>query len=127
MCVIAPSFADIFKNNTFQNGILPITLSEDECCQLADDAEQGLELEVDLEKQEVRRANGKPPVPFTVDPFRRHCLINGLDDIALTLQKAPKIEEFETRRSQLWPWLDGFGYKGKIPLNPAKQAAKMEW
>ncbi|KAI0291732.1 aconitase [Russula brevipes] len=116
-CIIAPSFADIFRNNTMQNGMLPVVLSEEECKTLGEDAEAGLELEVDLEKQEVRRANGKPAITFTTDPFRRHCLLNGLDDIALTLQKVGTVEEFEQRRSELWPWLDGFGYKGKkIPL-----------
>ena len=127
-CIIAPSFADIFRNNTMQNGMLPVALPKEVCKELTEDAEAGLELEVDLEKQEVRRANGKPPIPFTVDPFRRHCLLNGLDDIALTLQKAPAIEQFEARRSQLWPWLDGFGYKGKIPVSPTKKnTKKMEW
>ncbi|EIW61824.1 uncharacterized protein TRAVEDRAFT_163369 [Trametes versicolor FP-101664 SS1] len=126
MCIIAPSFADIFKNNTFQNGMLPIVLSEEQCQELAAEAEAGLELEVDLEKREVRRASGKPAFSFTVDTFRRHCLLNGLDDIALTLQRAPLIEEFETRRTQVWPWLDGFGYKGKrIPLTGGKP--KMDW
>jgi 3-isopropylmalate dehydratase len=109
-----------------QNGMLPVALPKDVCRELAAEAEEGLELAVDLEKQEVRRASGKPAVPFTVDPFRRHCLLNGLDDIALTLQKAAAIEAFERRRSEAWPWLDGFGYKGKIPLNVAKQS-KMEW
>ena len=66
MCIIAPSFADIFKNNTFQNGMLPVILPEKQCQELAAEAEQGLELEVDLEKQEVRRASGKPAFPFTV-------------------------------------------------------------
>ncbi|KAF9246938.1 aconitase family-domain-containing protein [Melanogaster broomeanus] len=90
-------------------------------CILAADAESGVELEVDLEKQEVRRANGKPAISFTVDPFRRHCLLNGLDDIALTLQK-------ETLLTTVWPWLDGFGYKGsKIPVVPAKMGKKTEW
>ncbi|THH00396.1 hypothetical protein EW026_g2129 [Hermanssonia centrifuga] len=125
-CIIAPSFADIFRNNTMQNGMLPVTLPKEVCKELTADAEAGLELEVDLEKQEVRRANGKPAIPFTSDPFRRHCLINGLDDIALTLQKAPSIETFEKRRSETWPWLDGFGYKGKIPISSAKQTKKME-
>ncbi|KAI0306924.1 aconitase family-domain-containing protein [Multifurca ochricompacta] len=107
-CIIAPSFADIFRNNTMQNGMLPVALSEEECRALAEDAEAGLELEVDLEKQEVRRPNGKPAIPFTTDPFRRHCLLNGLDDIALTFQKVEAVEKFEQRRSELWPWLDGF-------------------
>ncbi|KAH9173414.1 aconitase [Lactarius sanguifluus] len=124
-CVIAPSFADIFRNNTMQNGMLPVALSAEECRELAADAEAGLELEVDLEKQEVRRQNGKPAIPFTTDPFRRHCLLNGLDDIALTLQKVGAVEKFELRRSELWPWLDGFGYKGKkIPL---RGTGKMDW
>ncbi len=128
MSVIAPSFADIFKNNTMQNGMLPIVLPEAQCAELAQEAEQGLELEIDLDKQEVRRASGKPAFGFQVDPFRRHCLLNGLDDIALTLQRGQTIEEFEGRRSQLWPWLDGFGYKGKkIPVSAPKQANKMDW
>jgi 3-isopropylmalate dehydratase len=111
-----------------QNGMLPVVLSEEECRALAEDAAAGLELEVDLEKQEVRRPNGKPPFTFETDPFRRHCLLNGLDDIALTLQKAPAIQEFEERRSARWPWLDGFGYKGtKIPVGPAKTGKKMDW
>lgn len=126
-CIIAPSFADIFSNNTMQNGMLPVTLSEADCRALAEDAEAGLELEVDLEKQEVRRPGGKAPIAFTTDPFRRHCLLNGLDDIALTMQKAGEIGEFEQRRSATWPWLDGFGYQGKIPLGAKKRTGKMEW
>ncbi|KAA1466281.1 aconitase [Dentipellis sp. KUC8613] len=126
-CIIAPSFADIFRNNTMQNGMLPVALSEEDCRTLAADAEEGLELEVDLEKQEVRRSNGEA-ISFTTDPFRRHCLLNGLDDIALTLQKDKAIETFEERRSELWPWLDGFGYAGrKIPVSARRQAKKMEW
>lgn len=127
-CVIAPSFADIFRNNSMQNGMLPVSLSEAECRALAEDAEAGLELEVDLEKQEVRRSNGKAPIPFVTDPFRRHCLLNGLDDIALTMQKGPSIATFEQRRSQQWPWLDGFGYSGtKIPVGVTKTVKKMDW
>ena len=110
-----------------QNGMLPVALPKEVCKELTEDAEAGLELEVDLDKQEVRRTNGKPPIPFTADPFRRHCLLNGLDDIALTLQKSAGIEEFELRRTQVWPWLDGFGYKGKIPLNVPQPSKKMEW
>jgi len=111
-----------------QNGMLPLPLSQAECKDLAVDAEAGVELEVDLEKQEVRRGNGKPAIHFTVDPFRRHCLLNGLDDIALTLQKQDAIATFEQRRSTVWPWLDGFGYKGKkIPVVPVKTDKKTEW
>lgn len=127
-CVIAPSFGEIFRNNAMQNGMLPLPLSQGECKDLAVDAEAGVELEIDLEKQEVRRENGKPVIHFTVDPFRRHCLLNGLDDIALTLRKEDAITTFEQRRSTVWPWLDGFGYKGsKIPVVPVKTNKKTEW
>ncbi len=126
-CVIAPSFAEIFRNNAMQNGMLPVVLSEADCRALSEDAEAGLELEVDLEKQEVRRPLGKASISFTTDPFRRHCLLNGLDDIALTLQKASAIEAFEQKRSALWPWLDGFGYQGgKIPV-AVTRVKKMDW
>lgn len=127
--IIAPSFADIFKNNTMQNGMLPVVLTAEQCHTLAKDAEEKLELEVDLEAEEVRRSNGEA-IPFTTDPFRRHCLLNGLDDIALTLQKASDIEEFEVRRTATWPWLDGFGYEGtKILLTRAQAAGKkkIDW
>ncbi|KAJ7591221.1 aconitase family-domain-containing protein [Mycena floridula] len=127
-CVIAPSFAEIFRTNAMQNGMLPIAISQEDCRALAKDAEEKFELEVDLDKQEIRRASGRPPISFVTDPFRRHCLLNGLDDIALTLQKATSIEEFEQRRSEVWPWLDGFGYQGgKIPVPAAKPVKKMEW
>lgn len=128
-CVIAPSFADIFRNNTLQNGMLALELPKEICLSLADDAESGADLEVDLEKNEIRRPGGKPPIPFSVDPFRRHCLLNGLDDIGLTLQKSDAIERFEERRSTVWPWLDGFGYKGKkIPAASTGPTKKnVEW
>lgn len=123
-CIIAPSFADIFRNNLMQNGMLPVVLSEADCKILANDAEAGLELEVDLEKEEVRRSNGKAAIPFTTDRFRRQCLLNGIDDIALTLQKKEMIEAFEQRRTETWPWLDGFGYRGRIQVTAAK---KVDW
>lgn len=127
-CIIAPSFADIFRNNTFQNGMLPIVLPKDVCRELGAEAEAGVELEIDLEKHEIRRPNGKPAISFEIDPFRRHCLLNGLDDIGLTLQKANAIEEFESRRSTVWPWLDGFGYKGrKITVAAGRSGNKMDW
>jgi 3-isopropylmalate dehydratase len=111
-----------------QNGMLPVSLSEENCWALAEDAGAGLELEVDLEKQEVRRPNGKAAIPFITDPFRRHCLLNGLDDIALTMQRGTSIETFEQRRSELWPWLDGFGYEGgKIPVTIAQKTKRMDW
>jgi 3-isopropylmalate dehydratase len=127
-CVIAPSFADIFRSNAMQNGMLPVVLPQADCEALAEDAQAGLELEVDLEKEEVRRPNGKGAISFSTDPFRRHCLLNGLDDIALTLQKEASIDVFEKRRSEVWPWLDGFGYEaGKIPVSATKKSKKMDW
>lgn len=128
-CVIAPSFAEIFRSNAMQNGMLPVAIPQEQCYELAKDAELGLELEVDLEKQEIRRVNGRHPIPFVTDPFRRHCLLNGLDDIALTMQRGAAIEEFEKRRTETWPWLNGFGYQGnKVPVAPVKPTArKTEW
>jgi 3-isopropylmalate dehydratase len=129
-CVIAPSFAEIFSNNSMQNGMLPVVIPQEQCYELAKDAELGLDLEVDLEKQEIRRTNGEPPIPFVVDPFRRHCLLNGLDDIALTMQRGVAIGEFEQRRTEMWPWLNGFGYQGnKVPVTPMKSSAarKTDW
>ncbi|MGB0749408.1 MAG: 3-isopropylmalate dehydratase small subunit [Magnetospiraceae bacterium] len=104
-CVIAPSFADIFYNNCFKNGILPIVLPPEQVDKLMDDAERGANatLTIDLEKQEITGPDGGCIV-FDVDPFRKHCLLNGLDDIGLTSQKEPKIAAFEAGRSQQ-PWL----------------------
>jgi len=126
-CIIAPSFADIFRNNAMQNGMLPVSLSQEECNALAEDAAAGLELEVDLEKEEVRRTNGQAPIRFVTDTFRRHCLLNGLDDIGLTMQRGAAIDDFERKRSEVWPWLDGFGYQGKIAVPVVKKGKKMDW
>ena len=104
--VIAPSFADIFFNNSFKNGLLPIVLSEkivDDLFKLAV-GKPGYQLTVDLEAQLVRREDGTEH-PFEVDPFRRECLLKGLDDIALTLQHADEIRAYEARRRQETPWL----------------------
>ncbi|KAF6762887.1 aconitase [Ephemerocybe angulata] len=126
-CIIAPSFADIFRNNSMQNGMLPVTIPQEQCIVLAKDAEEQLEIEVDLQKEVIRRSNGED-ISFTTDPFRRHCLLNGLDDIALTLQNKDSIQTFEQTRSEQWPWLDGFGYKGKkIPVNVSRGASKNDW
>ena len=105
-CIIAPSFADIFFNNCFKNGILPIVLPQAEVDKLMDDARRGANatVTVDLEKQEIRGPDGGC-IRFAVDPFRKHCLLNGLDDIGLTLQKGDKIAAFEARRQTSQPWL----------------------
>jgi 3-isopropylmalate/(R)-2-methylmalate dehydratase small subunit len=105
-CVIAPSFADIFYNNCFKNGILPITLPQEEIDKLMDDAERGANaiVSIDLEKQEIRGPDGGC-IRFDLDPFRKHCLLNGLDDIGLTLEKAGTIDGFEGKDRVQQPWL----------------------
>ena len=104
-CLIAPSFADIFYNNCFKNGILPITLPQEEIDKLIDDASRGVNavLSVDLERQEIRGPDGGK-IAFDVDPFRKRCLMEGLDDIGLTLEKAQDIEAFEREAKTARPW-----------------------
>jgi 3-isopropylmalate/(R)-2-methylmalate dehydratase small subunit len=105
-CVIAPSFADIFFNNCFKNGLLPIVLPETAVAQLFDEvaAFPGYELTVDLERQVVVRPQGEE-IPFEVQAFRKYCLLNGLDDIGLTLRHADKIKAYEAERLATKPWL----------------------
>ena len=105
-CVIAPSFADIFYNNSFKNGLLPIVLD----AAIVDDlfkrvaAKSGYQLNIDLASQKVITEEGDE-FSFEVDEFRKHCLLNGLDDIGLTLQHADDIRDYETKRKQAEPWL----------------------
>jgi 3-isopropylmalate/(R)-2-methylmalate dehydratase small subunit len=105
-CVIASSFADIFYNNCFKNGILPIKLPQEIVDELMDDARKGANarLSIDLEKQTITRPDGGV-VSFEIDPFRKHCLLNGLDDVGLTLEKAPAIASFEEKNRLAQPWL----------------------
>ncbi len=104
--IISTSFADIFYNNSFKNGMLPIVLPEEQVQALMEDASNGANarLTVDLEAQEITRPNGKK-IAFEVDEFRKHCLINGLDDIGLTMQKAGSIETFEKKHEAAMPWV----------------------
>ncbi|MGH8820154.1 MAG: 3-isopropylmalate dehydratase small subunit [Rhodoferax sp.] len=104
--IIAPSYADIFFNNCFKNGLLPIVLSEAQVGQLFDEvaAFPGYALTVDLERQVVIKSQGEE-LPFDVQPFRKHCLLGGLDDIGLTLLHAGEIRAFETQRLTQKPWL----------------------
>ena len=104
-CVISTSFADIFYNNCFQNGILPIKVSPEDLEKLFDDASRGANatLTIDLEKQEIRGPDGGS-VTFDIDPFKKHCLLNGLDDIGLTLEKGKAIDEFEKKNASAHPW-----------------------
>jgi len=105
-CVIAPSFADIFYNNCFKNGILPIKLPKEQVDLLMDDAQRGANatMTVDLEKQEIKGPDGGT-IHFDIDPFRKHCLLNGLDDIGLTLQKVSAIDGFEASQKGSQPWM----------------------
>jgi 3-isopropylmalate/(R)-2-methylmalate dehydratase small subunit len=104
-CVVSTSFADIFYNNCFKNGILPIKVSPDDLKKLMDDASRGSNatLTVDLPNQEIRGPDGGK-VKFEIDAFRKHCLLNGLDDIGLTMEKAPSIDAFEKKAAAARPW-----------------------
>ncbi len=105
-CIIAPSFADIFYNNCFKNGVLPIVLPREQVDLLLEDADRGANavVSVDLEKQEITGPDGGT-LKFEIDPFRKHCLLNGLDDIGLTLQRKDEIDSFEARQRLGQPWL----------------------
>ena len=105
-CVIATDFADIFYNNCFQNGILPIKLPQSDVDKLMDDANRGANatITVNLEKQEISGPDGGV-IKFDIDPFRKHCLLNGLDNIGLTLEKGKQISSFETSTASSRPWL----------------------
>lgn len=110
-CVIAPSYADIFFNNTFKNGMLPIAITNKaDLDAIAAEARAGKEIEVDLPNQTINDASGKKICSFEVEEFRKHCLINGLDDIGLTMQMEDKINAFEKKMTQKTPWLNGSGY-----------------
>ena len=105
-CIISTSFADIFYNNSFKNGLLPIKVSSDERDALLADSNdmENPELEIDLPSQEIRRPNGAV-IKFEIDPFRKKCLLEGLDDIGITMQQSSDIKEFETKMSNERPWL----------------------
>ena len=105
-CVIAPSFADIFFNNCYKNGLLPVVLTEAEVDKLFYEAASfpGFGLRIDLETQTVSTVDASQTMNFGVDPFRKYCLLNGLDEIGLTLRHAEKIRAFEARRKAQFPW-----------------------
>ncbi|VVT00032.1 3-isopropylmalate dehydratase small subunit [Rhizobium sp. EC-SD404] len=104
-CIISTSFADIFYNNSFKNGILPIVVSKDDLEKLIDDAERGSNatLTIDLEAQEIRGPDGGV-IRFELDSFKKHCLLNGLDDIGLTMERASAISGYETKLAETRPW-----------------------
>jgi 3-isopropylmalate/(R)-2-methylmalate dehydratase small subunit len=105
-CVIAPSFADIFFTNSFKNGFLPVVLTESEVDALFHDcaAFPGFQLRIDLDRQVVSTIDGSKTMRFDIDPFRKYCLLNGLDEIGLTLRHADKIRAFEAQRKAQFPW-----------------------
>jgi 3-isopropylmalate/(R)-2-methylmalate dehydratase small subunit len=105
-CIISTSFADIFFNNSFKNGILPIVLPQEQVDILMADAEKGenARMTVDLEAQEITTSDGQV-IPFDVDAFKKHCLLNGLDDIGLTMEKKDSIDAFEAQAAQARPWV----------------------
>jgi len=126
-CVIAPSYADIFFNNAFKNGMLPIAITNPSDLEaIATEARAGKEIEVDLPNQTINDASGKKICSFEVEEFRKHCLVNGLDDIELTMQMEDKIRTFEAKMSRETPWLDGSSYLkrkgmgGPIDAKPVK-------
>ncbi|KAG5986071.1 hypothetical protein E4U43_005686, partial [Claviceps pusilla] len=123
-CIIAPSFADIFFNNTFKNGMLPIRIdNKADLDAIADEARAGRDLEIDLPNQQIKNSAGAPICSFDVEEFRKHCLVNGLDDIGLTMQMEDKITEFEKKMTLNTPWLDGSAYL-KRPGQGGRLAAK---
>ena len=110
-CVIAPSYADIFFNNTFKNGMLPIAIPDQPTLlKIAEEAKAGREIEIDLLDQRINTASGTELAKFEVEEFRKHCLVNGLDDIGLTMKMEGKIKKFESKRTMDTPWLDGNSY-----------------
>ena len=105
--IIAPSYADIFFNNSFKNGLLPIVLPEAQVAALFDEALAfpGYELSIDLERQVIVKLQGAAELPFDIQPFRKYCLVNGFDDIGLTLRQSDKIKAYEAQRLAQKPWL----------------------
>ena len=104
-CIISEDFADIFYNNCFKNGVLPIRVTQDDLDKLFDDAERGANatLSIDLAKQEIRGPDGGT-LKFEIDPFRKHCLMNGLDDIGLTMEKKSSIDDYEAKQKKERAW-----------------------
>jgi 3-isopropylmalate/(R)-2-methylmalate dehydratase small subunit len=112
-CIVAPSFADIFYNNCFKNGVLPIALPKAICDELMDDAKKGANavMTIDLESQTITRPDGEK-VHFEINAFRKHCLLNGLDDIGLTEQKGTEIAGYEEKARLARPWQFGMTQRG---------------
>ena len=123
-CIIGSSIADIFRNNTFKNGMLPLVIEDkDALKKVFDEAKAGREIEVDLEANSIKDAQGNELTKFEIDEFRRYCLINGLDDIGLTMKQDDLITKFEKKRTTETPWLDGRGYLSRHRAGAVKVEA----
>jgi 3-isopropylmalate dehydratase large subunit/3-isopropylmalate dehydratase small subunit len=123
-CIIAPSYGEIFENNYYKNGMLPMIMEDQASLKkIAAEAKAGREIEVDLVHQVVNDADGNKLADFDVEEFRKHCLVEGLDDIGLTMQMEDKIKRFEQKRTLDTPWLDGSGYLKRDRTGPVKVAA----
>jgi len=120
-CVVASSFGDIFYNNMAKNGMLAAIVTDPKQLEaVAEEAKAGREIEVDLPAQVIRSVDGKELAKFEIDPFRKECLVNGWDDISLTLQLSDRISTFEGRRANAWPWLEGKAYLKRDRDGPVK-------
>jgi len=120
-CVIAPSFGDIFYNNMFKNGMLPVPVPvEKELATIFAEAQAGKEVEVDLETQTIKDISGKVLAKFDVDAFRKHCLVNGLDEIALTMEMEDQIAKYERKQWTEYPWIAGTGYMSRHRKEPVE-------
>jgi 3-isopropylmalate dehydratase len=123
-CVVASSFGDIFYNNMSKNGMVAATITDPAALErVAEEARQGRELAIDLPNQEIRSADGKLLSKFEIEDFKKECLVNGWDDIGLTMRVEDKIQTFETRRSRVWPWLEGKAYLRRNRSGPVKVEA----
>ena len=123
-CIIAGSFGDIFFNTTFKNGMLPLQIDDAEKLKkIYAEADAGREIEVDLENNCVKDAQGGVLAEFEIDGFKRHCLVNGLDEIGLTMMKDDIITKFERKRTEETPWLDGSGYLSRHRTGAVKVEA----
>jgi len=123
-CVIATSFGDIFSNNYMKNGCVALKLDQAKVDKLFADAVEVKDIEIDLPNQVVRRDNGEE-IPFEIDPFRKQCLLEGWDDVSLTLKHEDEIAAYEKMRKDVWPWLEGIGSGNKVPVPFVP--GKMDW
>jgi len=126
-CVIAPSFGEIFENNCFKNGMLAIKLPKNQCQILYETAVACTPLEINLEKQEIHDGNLEDAIKFDIEPYRKFCLLEGLDEIGLSLQKLAAIEEYEGRRRREMDWLEASLISVPQHQSTAKKGTSLDW